>query len=207
MNSHTVMYCNCMEEVKRRLGLVLSVTDGHFSTSHEDFDGELVCLQLRKTLELIAFGSLAANKEKYAQTYSDFATHWNAKRLFAKLEKIHPQFYPQPVEFTPPDEHGGMHLLPVEDAFLTRDEFVTLYDKCSEVLHTWNPFRADPHVVNFGYSIRHWVERIQRLLAVHWMRLVDSEDIWLVYMQYPEDGKVHALTAKPADRAGDSETE
>jgi hypothetical protein len=191
-----------MEEVKLRLGLVLSVTDGSFSVGREDFDGELVCVQLRKTLELIAFASLTANKEKYAQTHADFATDWNAKRLLTKIEKIHPEFYPKPVEFAQQDPTGVKHFAEVTEGFLTRDEFVTLYNKCSEVLHAWNPFRTDPKIVNFGYSIRDWVGQIQRLLAVHWMRLVDSENIWLICMQYPEDGKVHALTAKPQEESG-----
>jgi hypothetical protein len=196
-----------MEEVKLRLGLVLSVTDGRFSVGREDFNGELVCVQLRKTLELIAFASLTANKAKYAQTYADFATDWNAKRLLTKIEKIHPEFYPKPVEFAQQGASGVKHFTEVTDGFLIRDEFVTLYNKCSEVLHARNPFRTDPKIVDFGYSIRDWVGRIQRLLALHWMQLVDSEDIWFICMQDPEDGKVHALTAqpKPDEEVGYSE--
>ena len=153
MNPHTIMYCNYMEDIKRRLGLVLSVTDGRFSIGHEDFDSELFCFHLRKTLELIAFASLIANKEKYAQTYADFATHWNAKRLLTKLEKMHPEFYPKPVEFTEQDTSGVMRFTEVTDGFLTRGEFATLYDKCSDVSHVWNPFRTESKIINFGYSI------------------------------------------------------
>ena len=29
------------------------------------------------------------------------------------------------------------------------------------------------------------------------MRLVDNDDIWVVYMKHPEDGKVHVLKASP----------
>jgi hypothetical protein len=78
---------------------------------------------------------------------------------------------------------------------------LTLYQKCSEVLHARNPFRSDPRVVNFGRSIREWIGRIQKLLAVHYMYLAGSENLWVVFMEHPEDGKVHALTSEPVDAA------
>ena len=199
MSSPAVMYCNCMEEVKIRIAVVLSVVEKGFSVGREDFDAELVCVQLRKTLELIAFASLTANKERYAEAHDNFTTHWNAKRLLANLEKIHPDFYPKPVEVPHRDEKGVRNLSSKKEGFLTREEFTTLYDKCSEVLHSWNPFREGPRMINFGHSIHDWVARIQKLLAVHLMCLVGMEEVWVVYMQYPEDGKVHALIAKPAE--------
>lgn len=199
VDANLVMYCNCMEEVKLRLAVVLSVVERRLAVGREDFDAELVCVHLRKTLELIAFASLTANKDRYAQTHENFVSHWNAKKLLANLEKVHPEFYPKPVTFSHQDNKGVKHLSDVQNGFLTRDEFVTLYDKCSEILHSWNPFRTDPRVVSFGYSIGDWITRIQRLLVFHSMRLVDSEDVWLIYMQHPEDGKVHALPAKPVE--------
>lgn len=196
-----VMYCNCMEEVKSRVGVILGVVEGRVTIGREDFDAELVCVQLRKILELIAFASLTANKERYAEAHADFQSHWNAKRLLANLERLHPHFYPKPVQFDRQEEKGIKHFADVTEGYLTRDEFVTLYQKCSEVLHARNPFRSDPRVINFGRSIKEWVGRIQKLLAVHYMRLAGSEKLWVVFMQHPEDGKVHALTSEPVDAA------
>lgn len=201
MNLPQVQYCNCMEEVKLRIAMVLAVLEGKQTIGREDFDAELVCVHLRKSLELIAFASLTANKEQYATVYKDFESHWNAKRLLANLEKLHPPFYPRPVQLTGQDEKGVKHLADVTDGYLTRGEFIFLYQKCSEVLHARNPFRSDSRTINFGCSIREWVVRIQRLLALHYMQLAGSEKIWVVIMQHPEDGKVHTLTSEPVDPA------
>ncbi len=171
------MYCNCMEEVKLRVAIVLAVVEGGLTVGREDFDIELACIQLRKTLELVAFASLTANKERYAEVHADFESHWNAKRLLANLEKIHPHFYPKPVQFDRQDEKGIKHFGDVADGYLAREEFVTLYQNCSEVLHARNPFRSDPKVVNFGRSIREWASRIQMLLAVHVMQLAGTENL------------------------------
>jgi hypothetical protein len=191
-----VVYCNCMEDVKRRLAIIRAIVSGHSPLGREDFDGEVACLHLRKSLELIAFSSLSAHRDAYAQVHNDFATHWNAKRLLAKLEKVHPDFYPKPVEFSQSDQTGVKHLADVKEGFLTRDEFVFLYDKCSEVIHARNPFKAGPPVVRFERSISDWVVRIQRLLDVHWIRLVESTDVWVVQMHQPVGGKVHAYYAQ-----------
>jgi len=198
MKTDVVIYCNCMEELKLRVGIILSIVEGRLSIGREDFDSELACVQLRKALELIAFASLSANKVQYSKAYRKFSKHWNAKSLLNNIEKIHPDFYPKPVVFSE-DISQGKHLLEVKEGFLTRNEFVELYDKCSEVLHARNPFRTGPKIINFRYSIKEWIERIQKLLALHQIRLVDTQDIWLVQMQHPQDSKVHAFPASPVN--------
>lgn len=152
-------------------------------------------MHLRKLLEQIAFASLSAHKQAYAKVHNDFETHWNPKRLLTKLEKIHPDYYPKPVAFANEDSRGVKHFADVAEGFLSKSDFVFLYDKCSAVLHTWNPFRTDARVVDFEHSIQEWVRRIQRLLNEHWIRLVGTDDVWLVQMSAP-DGKVHAYYGK-----------
>ncbi len=192
-------YCRCMEDIKLRVGLIRSMLRGELNPGREDFLAEFICIQVRKVLELIAFGSLTANKEAYAQVHSDFASHWNAKWLLAKLEKIHPQFYPRPISISERDEKGGRTLSDLSGGFLTRDELVMLYDRCSEVIHSRNPFRTEPAVINFEKSLEQWVEQIQVLLNVHIMQLAGSEVIWLVSMKDPTDGNVRVAVAAPSD--------
>lgn len=185
-----------MEDVKRRIAVIQAVVSGQSPLGREDYDGELVCLHLRKVLEQIAFASLSAHKDAYAQAHNDFATHWNAKRLLTKLQKVHPDFYPRPVRVEGPDERGVKQLVDVTKAFLTKEDFVFLYDKTSEALHVWNPFKAPKQVIDFERSIAEWVERICVLLNEHWIQLYESEDVWFVQMIQPEDGKVHAYYSK-----------
>ncbi len=90
-------------------------------------------------------------------------------------------------------------LLDVAAGFLTRDEFVMLYDRCSEVLHSRNPFRSEPAVINFERSLQEWVDRSQKLLSIHLMQVAGSGHVWLVQMKHPTDGKVHAAIAEPPE--------
>jgi hypothetical protein len=190
-----VMYCTLMEDVKTRIGLVRRFTSAEIRVGSEQFAYECVSVQLRKVLELVAFASLCANKEKYASAYADFAKHWRAKALLQALERLHPDFYPRPMKppFTKPD--GTKHLDRVDDGFLTPDEFVVLYDKCSDVIHTRNPFSALEPRIDFVHSVDQWLSRIAVLLQLHLMTLAGSSEVWLVSMHEPSDGRVHAYVA------------
>jgi hypothetical protein len=188
-------YCNCLQSAKKRLALVDAVTSGRLRIDHEAVDSEFACLQLRRALELIAFASVAAHKDIYSQAHADFATHWNAKKLLQKLEKLHPDFYPKPVRITEPDSPGPKRLIEIESDYLSKDDFVFLYNTCSEALHEWNPYRSDPRVVHFGHPVSEWVVRTRRLLEMHWISFVGTMDIFVVVFNGP-DGCVHASYAQ-----------
>jgi hypothetical protein len=187
-----------MEELKLRCDLIESITSGEITVAdREDFSGELACLNLRKVLELLAFASLTANREKYAEAHAKFAQHWKAKLLLTNLAKLHPDFFPKPIAFGEPHSDGTKNLVDVKEPCLTRDDFEFLYDQASQVLHTQNPHGDAVRVVDFRLSLSEWVQRIKTLLSVHYMRLVDSESLWVVMMRHPEDGRVHVYQAEP----------
>jgi len=77
-----------------------------------------------------------------------------------------------------------------------RDEFVELYDVCSKAIHTRNPFSASS-VINFRLSVLEWVSHIERLLALHLMRLVGTPQLWLAELSSPTDGRAHTYIAGP----------
>jgi hypothetical protein len=187
-----------MEDMKRRLAVVNTVAKGNLSTGSEVFDYEFVAVQLRKSLELVAFASMTANKKLYAEAHASFANHWKAKAMLSSLDRLHPGFYPQPIILDHVKESGVKHFEHVKDGYLTKEDFVTLYDLCSEVLHTWNPFTNKERYIDFKRSVAEWVQRIERLLRLHLMRFVDREEIWVVEMETSTDGKVHAFTATPS---------
>jgi hypothetical protein len=179
------IYVNCMEKVKQRIGVVnWAVASVHvFQQDHFIF-AELIFVQFRKILELIAYSSLSANKEKYAEANAKFAEHWKAVRMLDALEKINPHFYPVPVEVT--QKAGTKLLTPITDGFLTKEEFARLYDASSDILHMRNPFSAKDPTFQIGYSVQDWVARIQRLLRLHFINLVDQDEKWVV--EIPADG-------------------
>ncbi|MGA7922015.1 MAG: hypothetical protein WCA38_20315 [Candidatus Acidiferrales bacterium] len=87
MSEEIRLYVNYMEEIRDRINFAKAVGAHHVTTGHELFDVELVFLQLRKMLELIAFASLTASKETYSAAYKNFDTHWRAKGIIICLIK------------------------------------------------------------------------------------------------------------------------
>lgn len=194
-----VRYCNCMEDIKVRLGLIKEIIGGHSPLRSEGLDGEVVCLLLRRVLEQIAFSSLLAHQELYETAYDDLAKVWRARALVERLAKHHPDFYPKPVRFPRRKRGDVMNLEVVRQGYLTQDDFIFLLDKANDGVHTWNPFKNDAPVINFERSIAEWVQRIERLLNVHWIMFAGTRDIWLIQMDHPEDHKVHAFMAPAVD--------
>jgi len=184
-----------MEEVRDRVNLVKSVGEHRTSTGHEVFDVELVFVQLRKILELIAFASLTANKEKYSHAHAKFMTHWKAKLMLQELEKINPDFYPVPIGKPEVQPNGVKHCPAIMDGFLGKEDFAVLFDRTSDFLHVRNPFGPQDPKLNIKYSVKEWVSRIQVLLAFHIMHLVEDKK-WIV--EIPYSGPIHLWTAEPS---------
>ena len=183
-----------MEEVRDRLKLVKSVTSRRLTTGRDFADAEFVFVQLRKILELIAFASLTANKEKYSAAHAKFATHWNAKRMLADLEKVNPDFYPMPLGKPQLQADGTKHFPAVSGKFLAKDDFILLYDKCGEILHARNPFTDKPPTIDVLYPVTEWLSLIHKLLDIHLMHLVGGNK-WVIFI--PDEGEIHLLSAEP----------
>jgi hypothetical protein len=195
-NPELTQYCNYMEELKHRVSLVRSLMTRSVSTGYPAFDTEMVFLQFRKILELVAFASLIANKDVYSAAYQEFASHWNARKMLGYLEKVNPDFYPVALEPFTPTADGVKHFPRAADGFLTQDEFVTLYKICGKLLHARNPFTTEEPVIQIGYSVGEWVSRIQKLLSIHVITLV-SGNRWVIYI--PREGKIQGCAATPRD--------
>lgn len=190
-------YCRCMDQLSRRLRLIEAVVAGRVTTGDEAADAEFACLQVRKALEQLAYAALAASRERYSQALPQVEREWSAKRILKRVEKVHAHFYPLPVR---PVRLGPnrVHFDVLADGFLTRDEFVFLYDKCSEVIHDWNPFREGPRIIHLGRPIGEWAQRIETLLAFHRIRLVDQSDTLVVELR-DASRKAHVFTATPQE--------
>jgi len=189
-------YCTQMEEVKKRIDIVSQIDNGKRFTNDELFDYEIVSIHFRKILELIAFSTMIANIEIYKSTHKNFSNHWKAKTMLDSLEKLHPDFYPKPIKLE--SQNGRKkHFDVIKSGYLTKEDFIFLYDRCSDVLHAWNPFTEKERHVDFKYTVADWISRIQNLLKLHLIRFIDRDEIWMVTMHNPETGKVHAYTVNP----------
>lgn len=196
MNNNTpdiVKYCACMEEVKTRLALINSVLAGSISLGRPDFDAELFAVHFRKTLELIAFASMIANKDQYSSIHKNFSSHWNAKEMLDHLEKINPEFYPAPMKVANINNDGVKNLQFIQHGFLTKNQFISLYNQCCGSLHTRNPYSTKSNLALVKLDAKKWISHIQKLLAFHRARMFGTSEGWLVVMQYETDGQVHAF--------------
>lgn len=189
-NSLVYLYLDQMEEVKKRLnlaeGILVEAQRQDPSLSHF----ELMGLHIRKILELIAFASLAAHKEKYAEVYQEFQEHWNAKRLLSNLHKINADFYPKPIELVR-DDPTDLIFVEVTEGYLTQDEFIELYGYASEAIHVQNPFR--PARFESRYSFSGWLDRIVGLLRLHQIRLVETSRSWIVQLASSEHSEASII--------------
>jgi len=185
-------YCDLMEEVKRRISVVDFFFTGGGHALYKPTTVESVGLQIRKVLELIAFGSLAANKEIYSANYEKFATSWNARLLLRDLERINRDFYPKPVVEAPYPDPRVLHQLKDREAdYLTKQEFEKAYEKCGAIMHAENPYGSR---INYDYYLERlpaWRTQIVNLLNNHQIRLVNQKGFWLIHMKEERDDKVH----------------
>ena len=162
---------------------------------------EFICLQIRKILELIIFGTMVANQEVYKKTYSDFKNHWNVKKIMRKIEIINKNYYPIAMSFGDSklndDGINYTHELNVLNTeFLTKEEFIKLYDKCSEIIHSPNPFQNN-HLINFEKTLEDWMYKIVSLIYIHQIKLVNSKHTWLITLTYPPNGKINVQLLDP----------
>ena len=193
-----VAYANLMKEIKLRIEVLTFFLAGKGHALYQPSTVETCYLQIRKILELIAFGSLAANKNLYSRTYANFASHWHAGRLLRDLEKVNPNFYPKPVfELPSSDPRAKFQLKDRVGDFLMKAEFEQLYDDCGAIMHARNPYGQPLDYVAYQSKLPYWQERIMNLLNSHQVQLVGHPGFYLIHMKENQDDEVHYYEFAP----------
>ena len=106
---------------------------------------ESEALQLLKFLDLIEFSSLVSYQDGYPAVGTGISKDWNAARILKKIEGINPDFYSTPVR-----GHDGKCWRKRNGGYLTRNQFLQLYNKYGAQLHieslpfTEIPLRSTP---------------------------------------------------------------
>jgi hypothetical protein len=191
-------YCDCMEEIKERIQFV-RIFLVNPTIDRNDYLYELVCLHVRKILELILFSSLVANKEKYSQAHKKYMSLWRVSELMTNLEKINPNFFPKPI-IMERDINGAKHFAESDKACLTRDELTKLLSLCNKLMHVRNPYSQDERALNFELPIPEWLNKIESLLETHYVYLVDRNEVIILILS-DNDGKAHAYRAEGVEEA------
>ena len=191
------LYAQHMQEIKHRLEVIDFFLQMNGNALYVQSTVESVCLQFRKVLELIAFASMIANKKAYSSVYDDFSKHHKADLLLKDLRRVNPNFYPIPIQ-TKSKIVDGIHSSElVVEAYLTQDDFVYVFKKCSALLHVPNPFGGRVGLPFYQKSFPDWRIKIMRLLNSHQVHFVDDDNMWVINMQEEGDSYVHYYTFTP----------
>lgn len=118
-----------------------------------------------------------------------------------KIEIINKNYYPIAMSFGDSklndDGINYTHELNVLNTeFLTKEEFIKLYDKCSEIIHSPNPFQNN-HLINFEKTLEDWMYKIVSLIYIHQIKLVNSKHTWLITLNYSPNGKINVQLLDP----------
>lgn len=193
MNNDRQRYANCMEEIKLRTESIKDILNKNTNTTYKMTDIEFCCLQVRKILELIAMASIVAHKDVYREMHKKFYNHYKVRCIIKDLEVLHPDFYPVPSGQVLRDGKV-VEVIEIKEGFLTKEELIDVYEKCSSIIHVSNPYnRNTPNIADIETRIGVWLDKIIKLLNHHQVRLYKSENQIWVLMNGEDDGRVHVF--------------
>ncbi|MGH8322033.1 MAG: hypothetical protein ACRESI_08770 [Gammaproteobacteria bacterium] len=176
-------YCELMAEVKRRTLVIDAFGSGSAQAVFKASTIECVYLQFRKILELIALGSLVANREVFSKVYLNFSKYWNAELLLKDVGRLNPNFYPKPIiQGKSADPNIKSEWKDRHNDWLTQRDLVKLYKKTGAILHADNPYGSKIDYAYYEREIEGWRLKIINLLNAHLIHLVGSPNIYLMQM-------------------------
>ena len=183
-------YLKLMYIIKLRYNSILEVQRKQtFKTPYRATQIEFCILQLRKILEIIALGSLAANEPLCRKQFQNIERMWNGKLILKDMERINPRFYPRPIVI---DDTGDIHsFVDKKDGFLTKEDYINVYDKCGKLLHSESPFVTDRETEQtyqfYEDMLPVWCGQIVGLLSTHLIYLTDQKTLLYITMRSGQD--------------------
>lgn len=194
------LYCDLMMEIRYRASAVANLQRPDAERIPDFVRVESLVLQVRKIMELVALGSLVFNESAYKNAYQSFEKHSHADRILRDLERVNPHFYPRPAKQSKSEIEGVDHHLAIadetDDSYMRKRDFSKVYEKCGGLLHAQNPFGSRRDYAYYETNIVVWMKKIEKLLNIHVVRLIDDENFYLVQMK-AQDGNPHAYTLSP----------
>ena len=187
------VYASVMEEIKRRTSVIHSFLIGNSNALYKPTNIESIYLQIRMILELIALASIAANKPIFEENQKKFHKHWNPSAILKDIERLNPNYYPEPIREVPSRTEGVENdLVAIKDGFLTKDELISIHGKSGNILHARNPYNKHFDYQEYDSQIPQIMEKIKCLLNCHQIRLLGDHDFfYLIHMKEEGDNYVH----------------
>ena len=161
--------------IKNRLIIIDKFIKLSMTTGTVGLDVEFVCLQFRKLIEQIAMLSLIAHVEEYAKIQRRFASQWNAKKILKEIEELNENFYPIPAKIH--EDERGKFIDPILNTdYLSKDDFLELYQICSSVIHAENPYVEVPKLPRpIEATFKKWYDKVYNLISFHVLVLYRME--------------------------------
>ena len=119
-----IRYLRNMQIIKWRIRAIKDIRTNKCHTTYSATNIEFCALQFRKALELIALSSLISDLDVYREQFSDIEKKWNARWILRDIERIHPNFYPVPIDIDPTNKGRW---LDKTTPYLTKELFVSIY--------------------------------------------------------------------------------
>jgi hypothetical protein len=185
-------YIALMGEARARLAWIDFFVSGK-SALDNVIARECAYLQIRLTCELVALSCLVAHGDIAETQAPKLQKQWSASVIFAELERLHPDFFPNPRRLVSRGP-GHWHFDFVTHNYLNREQFVQLYGRTGDSLHRGNLKNIvsgkDARTSNLE-EVKAEGEALRGLLWIHEMPLV-SGDRFVCLMENAE-GEVQAL--------------
>lgn len=178
-----IRYLRNMQIIKWRIRAIKDIRTNKCHTTYSATNVEFCALQIRKILELIALSSLISDLDVYREQLNDIEKKWNARLILQDIERIHPNFYPVPIEIDPDNKYRW---LDKKTPYLTKEQFVSIYKKCGKILHEDSVFKDDKDMDSTynqaDEQINNWVLLIMNLLNTHTVHLYNKKDLFYITM-------------------------
>jgi len=214
MPSHE-RYRTAMVEIKRRLrGIDRVLGAKKPRTLTAEFDNEFMWLQVRKIVELVAFGGMMADEARYAALRAEakdnpnYRRDWKVGQILKRLAEITPHYLPKPLGQMLHLQDGTKHF-EAGPELETLERFVAIYELAGEHLHAPNPFddeAAEPNRTLLDQSRARLEVEVRYLKGVLWTHAkiglafepgkdqarvpANPETAWIVSFGRPDDDQV-----------------
>lgn len=195
------LYGAIMGEVKFRIEAVNHTLLGGTGLL-SPFANEFCFLQLRMLCELIALSCLVAHGDIKETKSLKFKKAWQADDIIKMLENLHPDFYPIPIADA--GKKDGVRAFDQRrDPYLTKEDILTLYAKCGQVLHRGTLkkliSKTPPVQVHFP-DILAWLQKISALLSAHRILLFSGGEMILCQLSSSRTQNVNVAFAEVKER-------
>lgn len=192
-DSARTQYAHLMEEIKRRNRAMSEMLVGAVPPQPQVIVSDFCYLQLRLTCELIILACAVAHGDVKGVGNPKFQKKWHAADLAAKLEQLHPAFYPMPSRQILRPNGKVERVEAIQGGFLTLSDLKILYAECGRRLHIGNIktlLSGRRPSVDLD-QVRAWQDKIIQLLNHHQIQLFHPDyQLWTV-MEAKTDGRVH----------------